>query len=315
MLADERAEEGRRPDALLPHATRRTASPRRSSATRRRAGRAPGSSVGERVPDRLERQPRHDLRQARRPAEGHDDHGQQPRPEHPAGRAAARRDGCLQGKCGAAVVLNPKTGAVYVMASSPGYNPNLIESSAGYARILATRRAPARRVGVAAPQPRDAGALPAGLDLQDGHRRRRARRPAMYTPDSSFYDPGYCTEYGKQVYNALDQNGPERSATSTSIEAYQHSINAVFCNIGKKLGAKAILDKAKKFGFYSTPPLETAVRARSPRAGSTTSRSTSCSTTPRLGRPGPPRVRPGEPARDAAADGAGRSRRSRTTAR
>src|SRR4029077_9914180 len=42
----------------------------------------------------------------------------------------------LQGKCGAAVVLNPKTGQVYVMASSPGYNPNKIEASAGYASIL-----------------------------------------------------------------------------------------------------------------------------------------------------------------------------------
>jgi cell division protein FtsI/penicillin-binding protein 2 len=30
----------------------------------------------------------------------------------------------LQGKCGAAVMLNPKTGQVYVMASSPSYDPN-----------------------------------------------------------------------------------------------------------------------------------------------------------------------------------------------
>ena len=42
----------------------------------------------------------------------------------------------LRGKCGAAVVLNPKTGEVYVMASSPGYDPNLIESPNGFAEIL-----------------------------------------------------------------------------------------------------------------------------------------------------------------------------------
>ena len=47
------------------------------------------------------------------------------------------------------------------------------------------------------------------------------------------------------------------------VEAYQHSINAVFCDIGKKLGAKRILDEAKKFGFYSVPPLETPGDARS----------------------------------------------------
>src|SRR4029453_16678709 len=33
----------------------------------------------------------------------------------------------LQGKCGAVVALNPSTGAVLAMASSPAYNPNLIE--------------------------------------------------------------------------------------------------------------------------------------------------------------------------------------------
>ena len=33
----------------------------------------------------------------------------------------------LAGQCGAAVALNPRTGATLVMASSPTYNPNLIE--------------------------------------------------------------------------------------------------------------------------------------------------------------------------------------------
>ena len=34
-------------------------------------------------------------------------------------------------------------------------------------------------------------------------------------------------------------------------------MNSVFCNVGKALGAKRILDQAKKFGFYERPPLET----------------------------------------------------------
>jgi penicillin-binding protein A len=37
----------------------------------------------------------------------------------------------------------------------------------------------------------------------------------------------------------------------------------VFCDIGKALGAKRILEEAKKFGFYSVPPLETPADARS----------------------------------------------------
>ena len=45
-------------------------------------------------------------------------------------------ESALRGKCGAAFVLNPKTGAVYVSASSPSYNPNKIESPNGYASII-----------------------------------------------------------------------------------------------------------------------------------------------------------------------------------
>src|SRR6266567_1458762 len=41
----------------------------------------------------VEREPRHDLRQAQRAPQGHDGDGQQPRAEHPRGRAEDRGDG------------------------------------------------------------------------------------------------------------------------------------------------------------------------------------------------------------------------------
>src|SRR5262249_59984518 len=44
----------------------------------------------------------------------------------PGAQALALRE--LRGKCGAVVAMNPSTGAVYVLASSPPYNPNLIEN-------------------------------------------------------------------------------------------------------------------------------------------------------------------------------------------
>jgi peptidoglycan glycosyltransferase len=62
----------------------------------------------------------------------------------------------LAGKCGAAVALDPRTGAVQVMASRPTYNPNLVESN--FSKILRTRRAP----GLAARQPRDCGLFTPG---------------------------------------------------------------------------------------------------------------------------------------------------------
>jgi peptidoglycan glycosyltransferase len=168
----------------------------------------------------------------------------------------------LRGKCGAAVVLDPRTGAVQVMASTPGYDPNLIEATNGYAKVQATKSPcppePASPLLNRATQ----GLFPPGSTFKT-ITAAAALDDGVYNPSSTFDDPGYCTEYGKQVHNALDQNGPEAFGTVNLVEAYQHSINAVFCNIGKTLGSKRVLDEAKKFGFYSVPPLEVPADARS----------------------------------------------------
>ena len=58
-----------------------------------------------------------------------------------------------------------------------------------------------------------------------------------FTPDSPFYDPGYCEEYGKQVRNAGNPEAPETFGHVNLSTGFQHSINSVFCNVGKALGA------------------------------------------------------------------------------
>jgi peptidoglycan glycosyltransferase len=166
----------------------------------------------------------------------------------------------LRGKCGAAVALNPQTGAVSVMASAPTFNPNLVAKAGGYAKIAATKApcSPSAPLLNRATQ----GLYPPGSTFKT-ITAAAALDDKVYTPTSMFNDPGYCTEYGKPIYNADDQNGPEVYGNVTLAEAYQHSINAVFCQIGMKLGAAKILDEAKRFGFYSVPPLELPSDARS----------------------------------------------------
>jgi peptidoglycan glycosyltransferase len=155
----------------------------------------------------------------------------------------------LGSTCGAVVALDPRTGKLLVMASSPGFDPNLVEESFDRIESITADCEPA------APLLNRASA---GLYVPGSTFKVVTAAAALeskkYTPTSSFYDPGYCTVYGKRVNN-FDTTRPFGTVDLTS--ALTYSVNSVFCNIGKKLGAKAILDTAKRFGFYEKPPLET----------------------------------------------------------
>jgi penicillin-binding protein A len=167
----------------------------------------------------------------------------------------------LGNRCGAVVAMNPKTGAVYVMASSPTYDPNLIESNGGYAKVLKIR---GTCHGASALYNRTTQGLYTPGSTFKIITAAAALDTGAFKPTSSFYDPGYCTEYGQQVSNAgnPDQGGREIFGHLNFETAFQHSVNSVFCNIGKQLGAKTVLDYAKKFGFYRSPPLETPANER-----------------------------------------------------
>ena len=213
-------------------------------------------------------------------------------------------------------MLNPKTGAVYVMASSPELQPEPDREAERLRADPGDEEPVPARAGAPLLNRATQGLFPPGSTFKT-ITAAAALDDGVYTPDSTFDDPGYCTEYGKQVKNALDQTGPRRSARVNFVEAYQHSINAVFCNIGKKLGARSGSSTRRRSSASTPmPPLETPSDARS--ASGLYDRTASCSTRRRrrllAGRPGPARVRPGEDAGDAAADGDGRGRRSRTAA-
>ncbi len=63
------------------------------------------------------------------------------------------------------------------------------------------------------------------------------------------------------------QGIPRRRRRSGPVDlttGLEHSINSVFCNIGKTLGAGRILGYAKRYGFYEDPPLETPGNERAP---------------------------------------------------
>jgi len=162
----------------------------------------------------------------------------------------------LGGRCGAVVVLDTHTGAVVAMASSPTYNANLINQQNGYAKIGRIQGTCGDHTALQ--NNATVGLYPPGSTFKMVTA-AAALDSGAYTPSSRFNDPGYCTEYGQRVSNAgnPDQNGPEAFGNVSLAQGFEHSINSVFCNVGMHIGGLKILDYAKRFGFYSVPPLET----------------------------------------------------------
>jgi peptidoglycan glycosyltransferase len=158
----------------------------------------------------------------------------------------------LADACGAVVALEPATGRVLVLASSPSYDLNLVAED--FQSIL-DQQGPCRP---AAPLlNRGTAGLYAPGSTFKVITTAAALESGRYTPESAFDDPGYCVEYDKRVFNFADQSGPEVFGRLTLAQALENSVNSVFCEIGKELTAIPILETARRFGFYEKPPLET----------------------------------------------------------
>jgi peptidoglycan glycosyltransferase len=159
-------------------------------------------------------------------------------------------------RCGAVVALEPSTGRVLVLASSPTYDPNLVERN-----FSAIERIKADCPNAAPLLNRATSGLYAPGSTFKVLTAAAALDSGKFTPDSTFYDPGYCIEYGKRVNN-FDTSRPFGRITFT--QALQHSVNSAFCEMGKRLGGLLLVDYMRRFGFYESPPLETPSSERRP---------------------------------------------------
>jgi peptidoglycan glycosyltransferase len=204
--------------------------------------------------------------------------------------------------CGAVAAIDPRDGRLLVMASSPSYNPNLVENDFGASR----------RSRPLSPLPLRSSTAPPRACTRRARRSRSSRRRRHSSRTASrrvrVRRPGYCIAYGKRVNN-FDTSRPfGRLSLATALK---YSVNSVFCNMGKALGAKRIPRPGEEVRLLRAPPARDAGRRALPERALRQGRALVSEA--ELGRRRrTDGVRPGAHARDAAPDGDGRPGQSAT---
>jgi penicillin-binding protein A len=151
----------------------------------------------------------------------------------------------LAGRKGAVVALNPRTGAVQVMASEPTFDPNLLRSPKTYSRLandnankpLVNR---ATQFGYAPGSTFKVVTATAAIDSGE------------FTPTSTVDGKNGVKISGVPLQNDFNQSfGPIDLAT-----ALEKSVNTVYAQVGEKLGKRTMREYMNRFGFDRKPQLD-----------------------------------------------------------
>ncbi len=204
----------------------------------------------------------------------------------------------LAGRKGAVVALDPRTGAVKVMASVPGYDPNAIgQPGPLHAPQPATRT---RRCSTA---PRRPATRPARRSRSSPRSRRSTA--ASYTPDSLVSGRNRQADLRRA---AATTSAARTSAHITLTDALTHSVNTACGEVGEKLGKRTMAKYMDRLGFDEPVQVDLPARRAARRAASSSSGKLIPADQRRRRRRAHGH-RPGQAQRDAAADGDGRRRR------
>jgi peptidoglycan glycosyltransferase len=142
----------------------------------------------------------------------------------------------LAGRAGSVVALDPRTGAVLAMYSNPTYNPSRpnapCNDSCQVDRATQGRYPPGSTFKVVT----TTAAINSG----------------KFTPNSTINGDSPKLISGVPLQNDYNQSfGP-----ITFTKALTDSVNTVYAQVAQDVGRKTMTDYMKRFGFYSTPPLD-----------------------------------------------------------
>ena len=158
----------------------------------------------------------------------------------------------LGGRRGAVVALDPRTGAVLAMVTSPSYDPNALSShdpskirqtndrlSEDRARPLVNRAA-----AEVYPPGSTFKVITAAAALESG-----------LTPDSQVDCAREITLPLTRGVKLRNFGGESCPAKVTLTQALQHSYNTAFATLGMRVGAAKVQEMAERFGFNARPDL------------------------------------------------------------
>jgi peptidoglycan glycosyltransferase len=155
----------------------------------------------------------------------------------------------LAGRHGAVVAIDPSTGAILALATSPSYDPNLLSGHDGptirknYNQLIADPAKPLLDRGILQTYPPGSTfkLVTASAAIESG----------KYVKDTKVYNGASLNLPQTSVNLPNDDNRPCNltSSTATLEDALRRSCNAAFGDIGLKLGAQAVQDQAEKYGF------------------------------------------------------------------
>jgi peptidoglycan glycosyltransferase len=145
----------------------------------------------------------------------------------------------LAGRQGAVVAIDPRTGAVEAMVSSPSFNPNLVNSHAGL-RQGESEFNRATQSGYAPGSTFKIVTATAALDT------------GLYTPQSTVDGRNGILVSGVPLNNDSDQSYGQITLT----QALAQSVNTVYAQVAERVGKPTMERYMQRFGFDAKPPLD-----------------------------------------------------------
>ena len=143
---------------------------------------------------------------------------------------------------GAVVAIEPQTGAVRVMASTPGFDPNTVPND--LEQLNKDEAAPLLNRSTQSPYPPGSTmkVVTAAAALDSGE----------FTPETTLDASSPQVFSGVELSNA----GGESFGTISMRDALTNSVNTYWAQVGEALGPETLLEYMERFGFLIDPEVE-----------------------------------------------------------